>query len=144
TDEEALKKSEGWTFFTFAISFYGKHGAVTPGSVNLWNEYQAWRQTPEGQRLRGGGLIGSPATIRQRLYELEEAGLDQVILLNQAGKNTHEDICASLEMFAKEVMPEFHGRESEHAEWKRKVLAREIKLSHDPDEAAPNRPRVTA
>ena len=51
-----------------------------------------------------------------------------MILLNQAGKNTHEDICSSLELFAREVMPEFHAREAEHQEWKRAVLAGEIEL----------------
>ena len=54
--------------------------------------------------------------------------VDQVILLNQAGKNKHEDICASLDLFAKEVMPEFHALESEHQEWKRGVLAGETEL----------------
>ena len=51
-----------------------------------------------------------------------------MILLNQAGKTSHQDICDLLELFAKEVMPEFHAAEAEHAEWKRKVLAREIVL----------------
>ena len=31
-----------------------------------------------------------------------------MILLNQAGRNRHEHICESLELFAAEVMPEFH------------------------------------
>ena len=34
-----------------------------------------------------------------------------MILLNQAGKTTHEHICESLELFAREVMPEFSERE---------------------------------
>ena len=51
-----------------------------------------------------------------------------MILLNQAGKTSHQDICELLELFAKEVMPEFHAAEAEHVEWKRKVLAREIVL----------------
>ena len=51
-----------------------------------------------------------------------------MILLNQAGKTSHQDICDSLELFAEEVMPEFHAAEAEHAEWKRKVMAREIVL----------------
>ena len=46
----------------------------------------------------------------------------------EGGRNDHAHICESLELFAKEVMPEFHGREAEHQEWKRKVLAREIEL----------------
>jgi hypothetical protein len=62
------------------------------------------------------------------LKELEDANVDQVILLNQAGKNTHQDICASLELFAKEVMPEFHERHKEQEAWKAAVLNREIVL----------------
>ncbi|MDE0192155.1 MAG: hypothetical protein OXQ90_12430, partial [Gammaproteobacteria bacterium] len=53
---------------------------------------------------------------------------DQVILLNQAGKNTHEDICTSLELFAREVMPEFQARHGEQEAWKAAVLAGEIEL----------------
>jgi hypothetical protein len=51
-----------------------------------------------------------------------------VILLNQAGNNSHEHICESLELFAKVVMPEFVGHEPQHQGWKRKVLARDIEL----------------
>ena len=79
-------------------------------------------------KQRVGGLIGSPDTIRERLHKFEESNVDQVILLNQAGKNTHEDICSSLELFAKEVMDEFHDREPQHQEWKQSVLAGEIEL----------------
>ena len=39
-----------------------------------------------------------------------------------------QNVCDSLELFAREVMPEFHAAEAEHAEWKRKVLGREIVL----------------
>jgi hypothetical protein len=70
----------------------------------------------------------APPELRRRLRKFEESNIDQVILLNQAGKNTHADICASLALFAREVMPEFHAREPEHQEWKRRVLAREIDL----------------
>ncbi|HEY1257829.1 MAG TPA: hypothetical protein VGF34_01170, partial [Stellaceae bacterium] len=34
----------------------------------------------------------------------------------------------SLELFAKEVMPEFHAHEPEHQAWKARVLNREIEL----------------
>jgi len=127
TDEEAKRKADGWTFFQFALQFYNTHGPIAPGEGNLWKEYEAWRKTPEGQKP-AEGLIGSPETVRKKLLEFEASNVDQVILLNQAGKNTHEDICASLNLFAEEVMPEFHAREPEHQEWKRKVLAGEIQL----------------
>lgn len=129
TDEEAQRKADGWTFFSFALRFYNAHGPVAPGTVDLWKEYQAYRATPEGQKVMTGGLIGSPATLRKRLAAFEDSHIDQVILLNQAGKNSHEDICLSLELFAREVMPEFQAHEPQHQEWKRKVLAGEIELA---------------
>ena len=55
--------------------------------------------------------------------------MDSIILLNQAGRNQHEHICESLELFAKEVMPEFHAMEPEHQAWKQKVLNHEIELA---------------
>lgn len=128
TDEEAEQRADGWTFFQFALVFYNKHGPVVPGTVNLWDEYQKWKASPEGKKRAGGGLIGSPNTIRERLLKFEESNVDQVILLNQAGKNRHEDICSSLELFATEVMPEFHDREPQHQEWKKAVLAGDIVL----------------
>src|SRR5204862_6407106 len=96
--------------------------------INLWNEYQAFRASDAGKKMHAGGLIGSPDTIRARLRKFEQSHVDQVILLNQAGKNTHEDICSSLELFAREVMPEFVARDAEHQAWKRAVLAGTIAL----------------
>jgi len=123
TDEEAWQKADGWTFFQFALQLYNKEGPFEPGTMNIWERYLEWKQTPAGQRRSGSELIGSPATIRERLRELRAANVDQVILLNQAGKNTHEDICSSLELFAKEVMPEFHADEPAHQAWKASVLS---------------------
>lgn len=130
TDDEAWQKAEGWTFFQFALQLYNKEGPFEPGSVNFWERYQAWRKTPQGQKRSGSELIGSPDTIRERLLELERSNVDQVILLNQAGKNTHEDICNSLELFAQEVMPEFQARHQLQLEWKEAVLNREIELEN--------------
>jgi alkanesulfonate monooxygenase SsuD/methylene tetrahydromethanopterin reductase-like flavin-dependent oxidoreductase (luciferase family) len=49
TDEEALARAEGATFFAFALQFYARHGDVVPGTVNLWDEYQEFRKTPDLQ-----------------------------------------------------------------------------------------------
>ena len=128
TDEEAWEKADGWTFFQFALQLYGKEGPFEPGSVNFWERYQEWKKTPQGQHRTGSELIGSPDTIRQRLQDLADTNVDQVILLNQAGKNTHQDICDSLALFAREVMPEFHESHKEQEKWKAAVLAGEIEL----------------
>ncbi len=129
TDEEAMRKADGWTFFQFALGFYIQLGRpVEPGTVNLWEEYQKWKETPRAQEQRAGGLVGSPETLRRKLRKFETSNIDQVILLNQAGKNSHEDICESLDLFAREVMPEFRDREPEHQKWKQRVLTGEIEL----------------
>jgi alkanesulfonate monooxygenase SsuD/methylene tetrahydromethanopterin reductase-like flavin-dependent oxidoreductase (luciferase family) len=128
TDEEAYRKADGWTFFQFSLRFYATHGVIEPGSVSLWDEYMKWRETPKGKQQQKTGLIGSPETLREKLRKFEASNVDQVILLNQAGNNKHKDICDSLELFAQEVMPEFHAREAEHQEWKQAVLAGEIEL----------------
>jgi len=128
TDEQAWEKADGWTFFQFTLGLYSREGPFEPGTVNFWDRYQEWKQTPAGQKRSGSELIGSPDTIREKLLELETGNVDQVILLNQAGKNTHEDICSSLELFGKEVMPEFQAREKEHQQWKQAVLNGELEL----------------
>jgi hypothetical protein len=95
----------------------------------MWDEYNRWkRENPQAQEaaLRGG-LIGSPETIAKKLRRFRTSHIDQVILLNQAGKNSHAHICESLELFAKEVMPEF-AHDPEHESWKAAVMSGEIKL----------------
>src|SRR6202021_3494664 len=89
------------------------------------DQYENWtRESPEGlPRALSGGLIGSPETIRRKLRKFEASHIDQVILLNQAGRNSHQDICDSLELFAEEVMPEFHAGIPAHEAWKADVLA---------------------
>ena len=133
TDEEARRRADGATFFQFALRYYGQSTArerPAPGTVNMWDEYQAWkRANPDAAaQALAGGLVGSPETLRRKLRKFQTSHIDQVILLNQAGKNSHEHICESLELFAKEVMPEFHAAEPEHQAWKTQVLAGEIAL----------------
>jgi len=128
TDELAMEKASGWTFFIFALQYYSQQGYAEPGKLNMWDKYQEWRQTPKAQEALRTGLIGSPDTIRRKLREYESTNVDQVILLNQSGKTRHDDICASLELFGREVMPEFQGRDTEHQQWKHGVLAGEIAL----------------
>src|SRR3546814_1152048 len=56
TDEEALEKASGWTFFIFALSRYGRKGIDAPAKSDLWAEYQDWRQTETAQQALRNGL----------------------------------------------------------------------------------------
>src|ERR1700753_497242 len=143
TDEEARARADGATFFQFALRFYGasqNRQRPAPGTVNMWDEYNKWkRDNPEAQAaaLRGG-LIGSPETIRKKLRRFRSSHIDQVILLNQAGKNSHEHICESLELFAREVMLEFQN-DPEHEAWKAGVMSGAIELEEIDTEAFTDR-----
>jgi hypothetical protein len=111
-------------------SLYG-FGAHKPGRTNLWKEFEAVfdkRQhelSPEiGQALSGGrGGIGTPDDMRVHLRKFEQAGVDQVTFIQQAGMNKHEHICEALELFAAEVMPEFKARTAEREHRKQQELA---------------------
>ena len=50
TDEEAQAKAAGWTFFIFALSYYGRKGVDAPGTSDLWKEYQSWKGGPEEKK----------------------------------------------------------------------------------------------
>ena len=134
TDHEARERADGDTFFQFCLKYYssssGDRKRPPPGAVNMWEEYNKWkRANPEAHAsaLRGG-LIGSPETIRRKLKKFQSSNIDQVVLLNQAGKNTHEHICESLELFAREVMPEFQAAHPELLKWKEQVINRALEL----------------
>ena len=61
--------------------------------------------------------------MRAHLKAFQNAGVDQVIFMQQAGRNRHEHICESLELFAAEVMPEFKAEVAGREERKARELA---------------------
>jgi len=111
---EAIRRGhEGFEFFGYAANALVAHDTV-PGRTNMWGDYLAKRgnRTEEmiaaSQRVDNyASGIGTPEDMRDHLKAFQDAGVDQVIFLQQAGRNRHEHICESLELFAAEVMPEF-------------------------------------
>jgi alkanesulfonate monooxygenase SsuD/methylene tetrahydromethanopterin reductase-like flavin-dependent oxidoreductase (luciferase family) len=134
-EDEAMRRGlEGANFFGYSLAHYYVFGKHRPGTTDVWAEYQAQRAalgySPEaveaarsdGDRLGAQvvqqegffglrGAIGTPDQIREYLRRYEEAGVDQVILCSQSGKNRHEHIMESLELFGREVLPEFLERD---------------------------------
>jgi hypothetical protein len=101
---------------------------------------------PLGAQLLEGGLgalrgaIGTPAQIRDLCRSYADAGIDQLILVSQAGRNQHEHICESLELFARQVMPEFQEEEADREAAKAERLAPAIAAAldrKDPPRPAP-------
>jgi alkanesulfonate monooxygenase SsuD/methylene tetrahydromethanopterin reductase-like flavin-dependent oxidoreductase (luciferase family) len=127
---EAIRRGhEGFEFFGYALNALVAHDTV-PGRTDLWGEYLKKRgdRTAEfiaaaaGREDYASG-IGTPEDMRRHLAGFRDAGIDQVIFLQQAGRTRHEHICEALELFAAEVMPEFAAEAGEREQRKAERLA---------------------
>ena len=126
---------DGLKFFGYALGHHYLFGQHEPGKTDIWKDYKnSPIQMPDGPE---SGCVGTPEQIRAKLREYEGAGVDQVVFISQAGNNKHEDICSSLDLFGREVLPEF--RESEHKRLKEKaarlepIIERAMKRKRTPD-----------
>jgi len=115
---------ENYGFFMYGLGHYAFFGAHQPGKTDIWNEYKTNPREfapPEG---RTQDAVGTPDMLRARLKEFEDAGIDQVVCLSQAGKIPHDLLCSSIELFTKEVLPEFKERDQKGARKKAEQVAR--------------------
>tara|TARA_R110000824_G_scaffold118960_14_gene272246 strand:+ start:380530 stop:381777 length:1248 start_codon:yes stop_codon:yes gene_type:complete len=127
---EAIRRGhEGFEFFGYALNALVAHDTV-PGRTNMWGDYLEKRgnRTQEiidaaarAENIATG--IGTPDDMRKHLKAFQAAGVDQVIFMQQAGRNKHQHICESLELFAAEVMPEFKAEVAEREARKAAELA---------------------
>ncbi len=118
---------EGAQFFAFGLGHYWRDGTHVPGSTSLWDAFKnkpaSQLQQMEKERKKAGmSGIGSPQQLIEKFRVLEEAGVDQLIFLQQSGNYRHEDICQSLELFGKEVLPLFKEREALREQQKTEAL----------------------
>jgi alkanesulfonate monooxygenase SsuD/methylene tetrahydromethanopterin reductase-like flavin-dependent oxidoreductase (luciferase family) len=123
---------DGIRFFQYTLNHYYRTGTHRPGRTDLWAEYQAKRSEllkddldPLLMRnvVNSRGAIGSVEQVREHIRKFQATGVDQLVLLQQGGKNKHEHICESMELFAREIMPEFHAEEEARQKAKAQELA---------------------
>ncbi len=131
-EDEALARGiEGANFFGYSLAHYYVFGEHVPASTDVWSEFMERRSrtgySPEaavaarrgtlGAKIASGdttglrGAVGTPDQIRDFARRYEEAGVDQLIFVLQAGRNRHEHIMESLERVGTEVLPEFAERD---------------------------------
>jgi alkanesulfonate monooxygenase SsuD/methylene tetrahydromethanopterin reductase-like flavin-dependent oxidoreductase (luciferase family) len=136
-EQEAIDRGiDGAHFFGYSLAHYYGLGEHQPGVTDIWEDFQRNRDakgfareivtaddSPLGVKLMQHGLgslrgaIGTPGQVAELIGRYERVGIDQIIFVLQAGPNKHEDICESLELFAKKVMPEFvEAREEKDGE----------------------------
>ena len=120
-DEAKKRGQDGLRFFGFGLGHYYVEGLHKPGRTNVWKAFEAARPNlPEEGERRG---IGTPDQLREHLQGFADAGVDQVIFIQQGGRNRHEHICSSLELFADKVMPHFKENEEERERRRLEELA---------------------
>jgi len=126
-DEAIRRGQEGFEFFSYAVNALVAHD-VRPGRSTLFEDFLKSRAASDDEiiaarkatKVNASG-IGAPQDIREHIEGFRDAGVDQVIFLQQAGRNQHQHIVESLELFAAEVMPAF----------KAETAAREAKKAAD-------------
>jgi hypothetical protein len=160
TEEEAVARGlEGANFFGYSLGHFYVFGDHRPGSTDVWSEFVERRAergySPEieaaleqerlGAKVAAGettglrGATGTPAQLREYVRRFEDAGVDQLIFVLQAGRNRHEHICEALELFGREVLPEFAERDANVVAAKAERLAPAIEaaMARRVDDAPP-------
>ncbi len=134
-EETAIERGiDGAHFFGYSLAhFYASTHVV--GGADVWRDFTQNRgtrgfareivragQAPLAVRLLEAGMgslrgaIGTPAQVTELIQRYADAGVDQVIFVMQAGRNRHEHICESLELFGREILPGFtDGRDEAEA-----------------------------
>lgn len=121
-EAEALRRGEdGFRFFSYGLGHHYIFGEHKPGRTDIWKNFEAVKDSldPAG----GNSAIGTPEKVAKYLREMQDAGVDQMIFIQQSGKNKHVHICESMELFARDVMPEFKAAEEERERKKMEELA---------------------
>ena len=118
--EARRRGMDGFAFFRYAINALVAND-TRPGRSSLWDEYLELRD--RDLPTLGSPGIGTPADYTEMVKSFDEVGVDQIIFLQQAGKNRHDHICDSLDLFGKEVLPEFVEKREEREARKAEELA---------------------
>lgn len=159
-EADAIERGvDGAHFFGYALAHYYYFADHRPGVTSIAEDFEETRHevgfardvvVPEGEPLgvkvmsEGPesirGAIGTPEQVAELCRRYEEAGVDQMIFLVQTGRTKHEHVCEALELFAAEVMPEFHERAPAQEAAKRERLAGAVAAAlerREPAQAAP-------
>jgi alkanesulfonate monooxygenase SsuD/methylene tetrahydromethanopterin reductase-like flavin-dependent oxidoreductase (luciferase family) len=122
---------EGGNFFGYGLVHYYISGQHRPGVTDLWEDFQKMQaevgySTEAATEVAGAlsakvadakgatgirGSVGTPDQIRDYLRRYEQVGVDEMVFIVQGGLTRHEDIMESLELFGREVLPEFIERD---------------------------------
>jgi hypothetical protein len=120
--EEAKRRGgDGFRYFGYALGHYYVFGDHAPTQTHIWNRFEQARDKLAD--VGKGSGIGTPPQVAEHLNAFANAGVDQVIFIQQGGKNRHDHICDAMRLFADTVMPQFKAHEVEREAQKAAELA---------------------
>ena len=153
-EEALERSANGPAFFSHSLGYYynpitgGKH---QPGEKNIYDSFlesnkkqntlsaktgfvkeeDIRKDEPEEEvqralyrAARTGTAVGTVDRVREMLLTYEENNLDVMIFVAQCGDRKHEHIMESIELFGKEILPEFKERhETNHKAWREEQLS---------------------
>ena len=120
--EEAKRRGgDSFRYFGYSLGHYYVFGNHTPAQTNIWNRFEQARD--QLAEVGKGSGIGTPKQVAEHLNEFAQAGVDQVIFIQQGGKNRHDHICNAMKLFADTIMPGFKAHEAEREALKAAELA---------------------
>lgn len=130
---EAMRRGqEGFEFFAFALQTLVVTDNV-PGRSRLWDRFREKRTevSTDGPIQSGASApgIGTPEDFVKHAQSFQASGVDQIILMQQAGNNSHQNICESLQLFADKVLPDFLIDREKREQDKEEDLAPYIKAA---------------
>jgi alkanesulfonate monooxygenase SsuD/methylene tetrahydromethanopterin reductase-like flavin-dependent oxidoreductase (luciferase family) len=143
-DEARRRGLDGFKFFGYALGHHYIFGEHKPGRTDIWKNFEGVKDAMPNNA--GAGGIGTPDEMRAHMRKFSDSGVDQVAFIQQGGRNKHEHICEALDLFARDVMPEFKEKEvlrqarkmEELAPYIEKAFARKQRMKELTDDQIPN------
>ena len=147
--EEAIRRGkDNFEFFRYSQQKLVAED-FTPGHSDMWGDFMKARgdatdRLIEAAKARGeydSQGIGTPDDMIRHLSAIQASGVDQVIIMQQAGRNSHENITEGMTLFAEKVMPQFRADLEEREAKKAMELAPYIEaaFARKPMMQAPSR-----
>lgn len=113
-DREACRHGfRGATFFQEALATYYFSGRRPTGRLPIPRESMGEEELTAAMSFRGAPdapnltVIGDPSRCREAVSRLQEAGVDELILVMQCGTVPHELVMRSIRTFGEKVLPHF-------------------------------------
>jgi hypothetical protein len=112
-------------FFQHAVNFYFFAGSTMPERLDIAGTFGDGSTVANVDHSNPAslGTYGNPDEIARDFKAYEDAGVDQLILVAQAGGFPHEKIMDSLKLLGREVLPGIKERDRAHQKEKAERLA---------------------